>query len=283
MPTFTAVALDRFIEPGGSKTVGVGKYASDGKSEGRNTPPASNLERVSSMPMSISERGINVPKTTIERRNSVSTTQVDKKHRRPRLSPALYATPESTPLPPVPDSPSSFPPSPYIINHKRRGPRLLKSYSEDDVATRQQASDEDKAAEDEKDEEKAPENAKDEEKEVVDSDKDVEFTFDIAKPVGDDHVNVVTDRGISSSGLSNGLAAQDLPMKSVTFIGQRDAELDDFFDPQEAMSAKSNSEADTSGGMERSLNLTTPGAEFYDAWEGTWSSVDFSVITYFRF
>ncbi|KAH0467776.1 hypothetical protein IEQ34_002809 [Dendrobium chrysotoxum] len=40
-------------------------------------------------------------------------------------SPALYATPTVTPLP-FPDSPSSFPPSPYIVNHKRRGPRLQK-------------------------------------------------------------------------------------------------------------------------------------------------------------
>ncbi|KAL0924991.1 hypothetical protein M5K25_003293 [Dendrobium thyrsiflorum] len=40
-------------------------------------------------------------------------------------SPALYATPTVTPLP-LPDSPSFFPPSPYIVNHKRRGPRLQK-------------------------------------------------------------------------------------------------------------------------------------------------------------
>lgn len=40
-------------------------------------------------------------------------------------SPALYATPTVAPLP-LPESPSSFPPSPYIVNHKRRGPRLQK-------------------------------------------------------------------------------------------------------------------------------------------------------------
>ncbi|KAJ4782525.1 hypothetical protein LUZ62_021520 [Rhynchospora pubera] len=42
------------------------------------------------------------------------------------MSPALYATPQTAPLPPeTPLSPSSFSPvSPYVINHKRRGPRL---------------------------------------------------------------------------------------------------------------------------------------------------------------
>lgn len=274
MPTFTAIALDRLIEPGASKTMAAGKYVPDAKPESRNTT-RSNLERVISLPTSMSERGINVPRPRMERRNSVSTTQVDKKHHRARISPALYATPESTPLPVVPDSPSSFPRSPYIINHKRRGPRLLKSFSEDDVATCQRALDVDKAAENEKIEEKARENAKNEEKEVVDSDKDVELTFNVPRPVEDDHVNGVSDVELASSEWSNGLAAKNGSMKSVTFNGLRDAELDDFFDPQDTMSVKSNSEGETSGGVERSLNLTTPVAEFYDAWEGTWSSVFF--------
>ncbi|KAL6912268.1 hypothetical protein ACP4OV_001073 [Aristida adscensionis] len=51
---------------------------------------------------------------------------------RTQTSPALYATPESTPLP---DSPSSFPGtwSPYLINHKRRGASLAKTLSQGDV------------------------------------------------------------------------------------------------------------------------------------------------------
>ncbi|XP_042027138.1 uncharacterized protein LOC121774305 [Salvia splendens] len=68
-----------------------------------------------------------------------TTTVVDKEHHWTRISPALYATPESTPLR---DSPSSFPPAPYIIYHKRRGPRLMKSFSEYDVATWKNKSDE---------------------------------------------------------------------------------------------------------------------------------------------
>ncbi|KAK1300205.1 hypothetical protein QJS10_CPB13g01110 [Acorus calamus] len=44
--------------------------------------------------------------------------------------PSLYMTPDVTPLP---DIPSSHSPSPYIIKHKRRGPRLPKSFSHGDV------------------------------------------------------------------------------------------------------------------------------------------------------
>ncbi|KAK1281005.1 hypothetical protein QJS04_geneDACA023164 [Acorus gramineus] len=44
--------------------------------------------------------------------------------------PSLYTTPDVTPLP---DIPSSHSPSPYIVKHKRRGPRLLNSFSHGDV------------------------------------------------------------------------------------------------------------------------------------------------------
>ncbi|KAJ3686820.1 hypothetical protein LUZ61_015984 [Rhynchospora tenuis] len=52
--------------------------------------------------------------------------KVDQPIPRRNMSPALYATPQTAPLPPeTPLSPSSFSPvSPYVINHKRRGPRL---------------------------------------------------------------------------------------------------------------------------------------------------------------
>ncbi|EPS63986.1 hypothetical protein M569_10802, partial [Genlisea aurea] len=66
------------------------------------------------------------------RNGSFSTTGFERKDHWTRISPALYAIPKSTPLP---DSPSSFSPSPYVINHKRRGPGLVKSYSEVDVSS----------------------------------------------------------------------------------------------------------------------------------------------------
>ena len=113
MPTFTVIALDRLLEPGASS-----------KSADMSSLPNSNSKPFSSsMP---------VPDSKLERRNSTSV--VEKRPHRPQIRPALYATPEATPLP---DSPTSFPPSPYIINHKRRGPRLMKSYSEQDVSLHQ--------------------------------------------------------------------------------------------------------------------------------------------------
>nr|GFC36951.1 hypothetical protein CTI12_AA533660 [Tanacetum cinerariifolium] len=59
-----------------------------------------------------------------------SDKPLDRMHHWTQISPALYTTPEPTPLP---DTPTSFAPSPFIVNHKRRGPRLSKAFSEDDA------------------------------------------------------------------------------------------------------------------------------------------------------
>ena len=56
--------------------------------------------------------------------NTTITTET--KHHWNQISPALYATREPTPFP---DSQLSFPSSPYVVDHKRRGPRLSKTYS----------------------------------------------------------------------------------------------------------------------------------------------------------
>jgi hypothetical protein len=63
----------------------------------------------------------------LSERSSLVPAKVDQPIPRHSMSPALYATPETTPLPPDSQlSPSSFSPvSPYVINHKRRGPLLL--------------------------------------------------------------------------------------------------------------------------------------------------------------
>ncbi|XP_019085945.1 PREDICTED: uncharacterized protein LOC104710052 [Camelina sativa] len=106
MPTFSAIALDRMIEPGASTSVESVPTAFYSKPP---PPPISKLEKGKGK----------LP-------NERTTT-------RPQMSPALYATPDAIPLP---NSPSSFPPSPYIINHKSRGPpRLLKSSSEANVVS----------------------------------------------------------------------------------------------------------------------------------------------------
>ncbi|KAA8531903.1 hypothetical protein F0562_006380 [Nyssa sinensis] len=243
MLTYTAITLDSLLEPGVSKSMAGAKEAPDSKLGRRNSTPISKLES-----------GMNAPNSKLERRNNTSTaTEIDKKHHWARISPALYATPEPTPLP---DSPSSFPPSPYIINHKRRGPRLLKSFSEDDVATRRQALDE----------EKVVENAEKAEEEVADLAKDVTSTVTAPSPI-EEHTNGIYDGGLGSGGLSNGQVEQNSSAKSVTFNLERESEADDFFDPQELLSVKSNTEGESNSGVERSLNFTTPMAEFFDAWE----------------
>ncbi|KAL7612560.1 hypothetical protein Lser_V15G07247 [Lactuca serriola] len=110
MPTFTTIALHSLIEPKASKSMAAGKNGSDSK------------------------QGNQVNDTDKQPDSNNSTETKERKHHWTQISPALYATPDPTPLPLIPDSPSSFTPSPYIVNHKGRGPRLLKTFSEKDAA-----------------------------------------------------------------------------------------------------------------------------------------------------
>ena len=253
MPTFTAIALDRLIESGASKSMTIQKNVHDSKSGRINNTTNSKLERGMN----------NSSKPPLERRNSTSTTTtVNNKHHWPQITPALYATPESTPLP---DSPSSFPPSPYVINHKRRGPRLLKSYSEDDVTAHKRAIEE----------EKVDDNAKFTENEATDSAKDATSTVSIPSPGEEEHVNGTCNGEHGVNHLANGLASQNGSavqnriMKSVASSCEEGGELEDFLDPQDSISAKSNTEGESNSGVERSLYLNQPVAEFYDACDGT--------------
>ncbi|OMO84435.1 hypothetical protein COLO4_22042 [Corchorus olitorius] len=263
MPTFTAIALDRLLEPGASKSVD--------KSGPNSKPPVPNPKPIAN--------------SKLERRNSSSATE--RKVNRPQISPALYATPEATPLP---DSPSSFPPSPYIINHKRRGPRLLKSFSEDDVSSRKKALEEDEVNG----------NAKLAETKSVDLSKDGSVTFTIPEPneeehvngihlepikmqqangvhgcsIQDEHMNGVCDGEFGSSNgevrssqRSNGLARDSAVPKLVPLKLDVIGDSEDFFDPNESMSVTSNTEGDNDTAAESAARLATPGVEFFDAWD----------------
>ncbi|XP_043709249.1 uncharacterized protein LOC122658382 [Telopea speciosissima] len=226
--TITAVTLDSFLEPrnpGASKSIA--------------KPPYSKLSR----------------------RHSLAGT--GQKHL-PQLSPALYATPEVTP---VPDSPSSgsFPPSPYIINHKRRGPRLLKSVSQDDISLNQRATPTEGGS-------TTDENGRDAHCTVVGSTQIVQppaiVTACCPNKEETSRNGFHDDPAIGNSGLDDNrlVRTEDLP-KSVTFNLERDFEAEDFYDPQESMSFSSNNDADDSGGAERLSRLTTPMGEYYDAWD----------------
>lgn len=268
MPTFTAIALDRLLEPGTSK------------SASKSTP---NLRPPLSKP----------PNSKLEEVSSKSTTE--RKVPRPQISPALYATPKTTPLP---DSPSSFPPSPYIINHKRRGPRLLKSFSEDDVSSWKKT----------QNEEKANGRTADTEARTPNLTKSNSVVFPIPGPIMEEHVNEndgpvqqidanctnvypveegnldgadhlelaksqveveCSSRGPEASNASYGFTKENGIRKLVPVDSCREVESEDFYDPQESISVTSNTEEEDYAGNESSTKLATPVGEFYDAWEGT--------------
>lgn len=269
MPTFTAIAFDRLIEPGAAKAMAAVRTGSTD----------SKLGRSSSVPNARSDRGAEASDPKFEKSTSVrnsksngrdvtSTLITDRQHHWTPISPALYATPEPTPLP---DSPSSFPPSPYIINHKRRGPRLLKSFSQDDVAICTRALNENKMNENakyaEKEVDPAARNESSSHPNVIESSKDA-VAPSVLSPVKEEHVNGVFSAEFQINDLDNSSAVQNGTMRSIAFNKQQDGEADDFFDPHESMSVKSNAESETNYGVERSANISTPMVEFYDAWEG---------------
>lgn len=248
MPTFTAIALDRLLEPGTSRSVD--------KSVHSPMP----------VPKSKPPKPEPVPNAKLERRRSTSV--IERKVQRPQMTPQLYATPETTP---VPDSPSSFPPSPYIINHKRRGPRLLKSLSEDDLSSRKKSTDEANTN-------LTVTEAKSEE---VASVGDGPVTFTVLNTVEDERMNGMdgyevgsSDRSANSalevgtSNLNNGFAEETDTLIPVPLTPEREGDSEDFYDPQESMSYTSNTEGEDNGTAERSLKFSTPMGEFFDAWEG---------------
>ncbi|KAI3798872.1 hypothetical protein L1987_34156 [Smallanthus sonchifolius] len=171
-------------------------------------------------------------------KNGIKT--IDKKHHWNQILPALYATPEPTPLP---DSPSSFAPSPYIVNHKRRGPRLSKALSEDKAALRQALADE-----------KTNDSVRSLEAEDIESCRGVNGTDNVHEYVEDVHSEFVVSGDLGKDIISNdAVAGQD--------------NLDDFFDPQDSLSVSSSTDRDSNYGLARSLNLNSSVSEFYDAWE----------------
>ncbi|KAJ6678655.1 BACTERIOPHAGE N4 ADSORPTION B PROTEIN [Salix viminalis] len=275
MPHFTAIALDRLLEPGASKSVDMpvpsNKYPVP-KPKPKTSPPE--LKRP-------------LPNSNLERGNSTSV--IERKCNRPQISPGLYATPASTPLP---DSPTSFHPSPYIINHKRRGPRLLKSFSEEDLASRKK----------ELEKVEVNGNVNNGENEVVDlsnghsatffnpSSVEGEFVNDVnGCPGKEDVVNGVRDCPIevgcvnashgdeiesSSVQLGTSNTRKDLAMekgvlKPIEQNVERNGDSDDFFDPQDSMSYTSNTDAEDTAAVGISMKLAAclPAGEFYDAWE----------------
>ncbi|KAJ8770656.1 hypothetical protein K2173_021303 [Erythroxylum novogranatense] len=259
MPTFTAVALDRLLEPAASKSFV------------KNPPPKANTLPTTDP----------VTNSGLERQNSISN--IDRRVNRPQLTPALYATPEATP---VPYSPSSFTPSPYIVNHKRRGPHLLKSFSQDDMTLQGKPLNKDDIIVDSK-------NAG-----IIAVESTVgpfvAFTTDtygvptkgvdgdsvLGEPANGVHLAEENDKSAShdiETGSSNGKTlSSDVEYclaleKDVTGHDEfeRDSETEEFYDLQESMSYTGNTDGEENSGAESSLKLIdlTPTGESFDAQE----------------
>ncbi|XP_051193122.1 uncharacterized protein [Lolium perenne] len=190
--------------------------------------------------------------------------------------PALYTTPETTSLP---DSPSSFPGtwSPYLINHKRRGPGLVKTPSQGDVGS---------------DLPKLPATLpalptkKAEAVEAQGSELTLaQETSGATVEALDGHDEVMQNGKLALFGQEE----QDQPEfefrhespdvfvrpvnvgRLVSNGTPRNLESDAFFELQDSLSVASNSEAEDTGGpgwwKPTSGSVGTPGAEFYDAFE----------------
>lgn len=248
MPHFTAIALDRLIDPGASKSA-------DKSSHGSVTIHGHPLNPKSG----------SGPK--LDRRNSTSSSQRRVLH--PQMTPALYATPEVTPLP---DSPSSFPPSPYIIDHKRRGPRLGKNQSYGDASCVNKTTDEGELTV----------GARETSRQVVASAEDVPVAHPMSKPMQDNLDNggsggesgtttkeeAARTKSGQNENLNGGLVGEDDSLMPFLLSPRAEGDGDDFYDPQESMSYTSNSDIDDHGTPDRCSKITSTVGEFYDAWEG---------------
>ncbi|KAL4582632.1 hypothetical protein LXL04_007189 [Taraxacum kok-saghyz] len=218
MPTFTTVALDSLIEPKPSKLP---------SSDKTNPKPKLEIPNINS---TITKQGSRPFPS-----DGKLELNIERKNHWTQISPALYATPEPTPLP---DSQLSFPSSPYVVDHKRRGPRLSKTYSA--VLTRD--------IDDAKSADKSGKSGKSLEAEDVGSSK----AFDTTDTVSGTHVKFLENGSKKVVTVTSGVVSGD---------------VDDFFDPNDTMSNKSGSDGESGHVVERTLTAHTPFAEFYDAWE----------------
>lgn len=261
MPTFTSVALDSLIEPGTVKTMAAVKTGPDPRL-GRTPNTRSDTGTYGSDYQL--EKSVSVPNSMPRRNNVTSTAMIDRDYHWTQISPALYATPEPTPLP---DSPTSFIPSPYVVNHKRRGPRLLKSFSQNDVAIQNQVVNE----------KKVDENGISTDKEVDPAARNESSTHahidesqesDIAPSVDGPVTDGVFNGEVCVANSADAPAVENGTLKLVTSNMQQNADPDDFFDPLESLSVMSNADSESSYGVEQSTNVSAPPVEFYDAWDG---------------
>ncbi|XP_008795948.1 uncharacterized protein LOC103711546 [Phoenix dactylifera] len=220
MPTFTAIALDGLLEPSASRNPTL-------------RPPPVPVKVEKAPPIPSGKKSIPCP----------------------NVLPALYATPETTLLP---DMPSSFPPSPYIINHKRRGPGLLKSLSQNDVAGSQMPPPEEVEKKAEMVNGKGAEETANgfHEKKLEGEHKAVNGNGSQGESVSIEHHKKFQD-----AWLSDGPVAATEVANPVALDPEKDGENEDFFDPQNSLGTTSNTE------LGDGWKPSTPLGEYFDAFE----------------
>ncbi|CAH2043079.1 unnamed protein product [Thlaspi arvense] len=232
MPTSSAAALDRSLMPGDSKS--------------HEIPSTKAFHSISNAD------------------NGESNQSKEEAFTRPHL----YATPKEVPLP---YSPSSSPPSPYIINHKARGPGgLLKSSSEVDV-----------------------------EATTTSLRKSSSLSLLIGEAVAEGHTKGVPERpvwdcspprgrllneksashtsngGTGSNNADNGVEWESYLLESVRIRANKE-----FYNKGQSVSFTANTELEDDAGAQNSQKLSSSGGEFYDAFDelssdsGTPSSVN---------
>jgi hypothetical protein len=168
----------------------------------------------------------------LSERSSLVPAKVDQPIPARSMLPALYATPETTPLPPDSQlSPSSFSPvSPYVINHKRRRPLL--SSGENSRAGANDANCGPRLSE--------------ANKKLV---KEGKLRRELMDRVGNDNFEI------------NRL---EIVREEIDDV-ERESEADEFFELDESLSITS----EDASGVERSWKPSTSIGEFFDANEGT--------------
>ncbi|CAN1814061.1 hypothetical protein LINPERHAP1_LOCUS27034 [Linum perenne] len=256
MPTFSAITLDRLLEPGASKSVD------------KSVVPTGSIP---------------VPKPPsrhkLQRRNSTSITE--RSPHRPQLTPSLYTTPEATPVPP--GSPNSYAPSPYIINHKRRGPVLSKSVSVDNIASKKKALDKEEVNDCSKGAEVREELTRDQPAALTHLDfdkmehKNVSREIPQEKDLPNGILNLSTE-AVNINGRHDGAKLSSSGEGGISnmrhaFLKEKDgpvalsSDSDDFFDPQDSMSRASTTDGEDNAGTSCKLSNSTQMTEFFDAWE----------------
>lgn len=164
------------------------------------------------------------------------TTLKDHQQTKAKTFSCLYATPKEIPLP---YSPYSSPPSPYILNHKARRPAPLLKGSSDDVEATTTSS--------------------------TSSEDDVlgRPVWDSTPPQGNfwgkKSASHISNGDIGSADADNCLAQESYLLESVRTKANKDHVPEYFYDRGQSVSFTSNS------GAENSHNLSSSGGEFYDA------------------